>query len=518
MLSSWFILLGWATLNLLLAAALGLAWQKRVELLPWAVKRFAHVELSLRGIHVSWVTAARPLARLAVLDAPFDSLSVTLVEPTVYTPFAKKEGEGGDEFVACKAVVLRALRAGAPRTFDGHAMVDGAAVRFVSYDRKFKDTNLKRLATVTATRPADARPAAEVRAEAAAAEAPPRPFTLRSVRVLGGSISVQLNLTASPSGGKGVLPPILLQDETVQLAALSGPPGLALLAWLNGLVFRAIALSSVSAVRDIFDVPGGAADELVGRSLDLLDSGVGSLAAAVPGGRELGAGVTGGARVAWAGARLSVDGLLDSAASTASGLAVGASNGDPIEFLKSVRAGAHSLSEGAGGAGAAGADGAAHAGDAVLGGADTFAARLGPAEGLVTGATGGARGLLGGAAEGATAGARGAASAAGQVCGGVLGGAGGAGKALLMGDARELRGAGEELAHGLASGTHALAEGTVGAAGSAAGGVGKAAKAVAHGLGESACGVGKGVKGALAACGGVFGERKGGEKGREEAR
>lgn len=564
----WWWLLRWlVALALLLAAVLALCWQKRVQLVPVLAKRFGKVDVSLAGLHVSWVLAANPLRRLAALDAPFESLTITVRAPVLFTPFTPKEGTPAaqpkgtpesapasaasmqlapaagtpgapapapqekpakspgapattapepaadptrDEFLRCKLVVVRLLHTGALRSFDAHAEVDGAALRFVSYDRQFKDTNTQRLAVQTARHPlppqADA-PAIEAKAkeEEAAAQAAPGPVSLRTVHLTNASIAVQLNLTDSPSTAKGVLPPLLLQDETVELAKLRGPPGFALLAWMNGLVFRALALSSVAAVRAIFDLPSDAANNVVGHSLDLLDQGLDKVGAFLPGSKELGTGLTGGLRSAWAGVHGATEGALDAAASTTSGAAVGASNADPLEFLRSVRTGTESLGSVAGDVGVASVDHAVGAGDAVLSSVDKFAERLAPAKGAIHGITGVARGALSGAGQGASAGVHGATSAAGQLGGGALGGVGGIGKALRQGDARELKGAGEQLVGGLTGGTRALAEGVVGVAGGAGEGAVKGSKALSDGLGETARGVGKGLKEGLA---GIFGRKK----------
>jgi hypothetical protein len=211
------------TLALGLALALRAAWERRLALVPLAARYFGKVsrsqiclgkvELGLEDLRVSWVLADDPLGRLAALDAPFDSLSVTLLACSVATPF----GDASDRFVHCKSVVVRLLKQPtSPRRFDAHVLVDGMDARFVAYNSSFSDTNVQRLADTLAgpSQPKaqlSAEPAPAVAADAQAAQVQDAgPVVLRTVRIADASIAVQLNLGKSSEDARQVLPLYLL--------------------------------------------------------------------------------------------------------------------------------------------------------------------------------------------------------------------------------------------------------------------------------------------------------------------
>ncbi|KAJ1632796.1 hypothetical protein T492DRAFT_985805 [Pavlovales sp. CCMP2436] len=505
-------------LTIALALVLWAAWERRVALVPLAARYFAKLELGLDDLRVSCVVSAEPLGRLAALDSPFDSLSVTLLACSIDTPFAN--GASSDSFAHCKSIVVRLLkRPKVLRRFDAHVVVEGMDARFVAYNTSFSDTNVQRLANsiagpsqstaeplpTTEPAPATAVATADAQAEQARAEQvqSARLVVLQDVRIADASIAVQLNTSNTTEGARSVLPSILLRDEYLDLELLSGPPGLALIAWLNGVVFRTLACSSVAAVRAIFDVPLASTDMLVGHSLDLLDCVISGAGQFLPG-AELASGVTSGVRALMSGAHESAGGLMDAMTATASGVAVGASSGSPLEFITTVRTGAKTLTAGVGTSASSLAVGMGGAGDSVLGGIDKFAARLGPAAGLVTGATGAAREVLGGAGAGVTSVATGLASGSGQIVGGVVGGVAGVASAMVQGDARQLIGAGEELVGGLLGGTATIAGGALGAVDAVGRGVARGTIAAAHGLGDAASAAGKGVSDGLAMVAGGF--------------
>ncbi|KAH8072873.1 hypothetical protein JL721_3523 [Aureococcus anophagefferens] len=115
------------------------------------------------------------------------------------------------------------------------AVLEGLTITFVAYDARFKDTNVSRLLGKLG----------------GGAGAPPKKKRATktssspkfSARVVGGVVHV---LAAGPLGVRPLIPPIALDDETVDSDVLASKFKFA--AWLNALVLRTLSGSSLDAV------------------------------------------------------------------------------------------------------------------------------------------------------------------------------------------------------------------------------------------------------------------------------
>ena len=147
---------------------------------------------------------------------------------------------------------------------------------FVTYDMKFKDTNVNRLLEKLGVAPdGDAEeppPPKKEEPKPSGESGPPPKF---KARIKSGTIEVKAK---GPLGTRPIIPPIKLHDEQLSHETLSSTTGLLL--WVNGVVLRTIANSGFDAIAGGFNAVGGAA--LGG--VDKVFGGVNKVADKVPGG------------------------------------------------------------------------------------------------------------------------------------------------------------------------------------------------------------------------------------------
>lgn len=163
-------------------------------------------------------------------------------------------------------------------------------VNLITYDVKFKDTNLSRLLSELTGTDVEPQEAQEQQQKPAAKEqaADKKGDSRLSVicKIKNSSIEVK---AAGPLGVRNIIPAIVLDDETIDIAVLSSTMGL--IKWLYGIVLRTVANSSLDLVNNAFGAAGGLATGITGKAFD----GVDKVAGYVPGGSVIKGG-TGAAR------------------------------------------------------------------------------------------------------------------------------------------------------------------------------------------------------------------------------
>lgn len=155
----------------------------------------------------------------------------------------------GRDVLARAQTVTVDIRRNSKRRYVARVVVGAPRIRFVSYDHRFADTNVRRLLAVLAGSlppqpasgsergpppppPTEVAPGGKVQQKPAPSSAPapapaPSPLSaelgalveVRSVELLRGRLDIVLNLSPLPTGGVLVLPPLTVLAEKVDLAA-----------------------------------------------------------------------------------------------------------------------------------------------------------------------------------------------------------------------------------------------------------------------------------------------------------
>jgi hypothetical protein len=336
-----------------------------------------------------------------------------------------------DLLARARGVTLHVTRAG-KRRYGVRVVVHSPAMRFVSYDHLFRDTNVRRLLAVlapgdlAATSTAPAPPPPPPPARGAARRAPrgaPRGadadvesesgglaaeaaalVAVDSIEVHRGRLEIVLNLSPVPTGGVHVLPPLTTLAETMALAPTAAAEGVgpavalsvALLLKLNALAFRALASSSVDAVSSSLVAATAAAAAVLGRSLQVVDTVNGPLLKLGVPGAELLRGATGAGKILVESAVAGTGALLGGSVEATKLLAAALSSGSVGEMAKGIDRGARVFTAGVEGTVGVLASGLATSLSTALGGVDLLADRLGPARLIVRGMTDSARHVSGG--------------------------------------------------------------------------------------------------------------------------
>lgn len=505
------------------AVALALAWRHRIELIPIAARKAAKLDLALSGLTLSFGWAARLLARARALDAPFDTLTAHIAELALFTAFPGGKGAppalaaaatpesagapplpasallpapGGmrEQLLTARAVSVRLERVGA-RRLAAHVTVSGLRVRYVAYDARFKVSNVsllqKSLEQGKPPKPPKRAGSGQGKqAMAGAAQPQQGPLQVASLTLLDCSVHVVLNTSDTPEGARAVLPPILIEREQIDVARLGRGVSAGLLLWLQGLVLRTLAKSSVSALRGTYDMGAAAAEALVMQSLGAIDGAAAALAQAPLVGETaagLLGGATGAARSAATGVHAGAGALVGGTLDGVGALAAGATTASPFEMLAAVHQSTAAVGSGVSSGVDALAAGSRNAVGCALRAVDSAAARVGaPGVQVVAGVTGATGALVGGATEAVSATVGGAVRGTAALTGGVVGGLSAGARAVAHRDGDELRAANKALAEGVGEGAREVAGGVAGAASALGRGVGGGAKALARGLGVSA--------------------------------
>ncbi|KAG8460510.1 hypothetical protein KFE25_013160 [Diacronema lutheri] len=454
---------------------------------------------------------------------------------------------GRDVLARAETVTVTVTRA-AKRRYVARVVVGAPRIRFVSYDHRFADTNVRRLlAVLAANATASAPPAgADTAAPAAAPARPPSQLStelgalvqVRSVELLRGRLDIVLNLSPVPTGGVLVLPPVTALAETVKLAdappaggrapadggargrarrtaaaaaAGSGAPGLApaaggldasaplsvrLLVQLNAIAFRALASSSVDAVASSVVAAAAAAAAVLGYSLRVVNSVNGPLLALGLPGAELLHGATGGARALVDAALAGSGALLTGGAEATKHLAAALSSGSAVETAHGIARGVAILNHGVQGSVSAITAGLSTGVSTALSGVDALAERFGPAAFVVRGVTDSARHMTVGVSSAAVSVVGSILDGGTQLVGDVAVGGARTGLGIATLDAEQLAAGGGQLVGGLykgagtlttgvLDGTLALGSGVVQGLGSATQGVGYAAGELLAGVAET---------------------------------
>ena len=210
---------------------------------------------------VAWLEANKGVRVAApTVDAAFDARRRTGSVRVAGVAVALPESE-------TPVVALDEFRLSYAEASGADAVLEGLTITFVAYDARFKDTNVSRLLGKLG----------------GGAGAPPKKKRATktssspkfSARVVGGVVHV---LAAGPLGVRPLVPPIALDDETVDSDVLASKFKFA--AWLNALVLRTLSGSSLDAVAGAFSAVGGG----VVKGVDVVFSGVDAVADRVPGG------------------------------------------------------------------------------------------------------------------------------------------------------------------------------------------------------------------------------------------
>jgi len=156
-------------------------------------------------------------------------------------------------------------------------VIDGVRIAFVTYDMKFKDTNINRMLERLGVSgdDEDEAPPPPKKEEPKKDSGEPAEVPKFKARIRSGEIKV---MAKGPLGTRSIIPPIKLDDE--QLASETLSSKVALLKWVNGVVLRTVASSG-------FDLVSGAFDGVTGGALAVTDKAFGAIdkvADKVPGG------------------------------------------------------------------------------------------------------------------------------------------------------------------------------------------------------------------------------------------
>mmetsp|Transcript_13153 Transcript_13153/g.33409 ORF Transcript_13153/g.33409 Transcript_13153/m.33409 type:complete len:768 (-) Transcript_13153:127-2430(-) len=419
---------------------------------------------------------------------------------------------GRDLFARAQSVVLH-VRRSRKRRYIARLVVGAPAMRFVSYDHRFHDTNVKRLLKVLTevvvvdgvTVPTAAAPQSPIRTQTLNKKGslpleipPPSPLSpslghvaalsaeisnlveVRSVELLRGRLDIILNLSPVATGGVPVLPPITTLAEKLDLAvsskpvkgkqsqaegkgnegvAVAAPLSVGLLLQLNALAFRALASSSFDAVSSSLVAATAVAAALLGRSLEVVDSVNGPLLQIGLPGAELLRGATGAGRALVDGAVAGTGALLSGSVEATKHLAAAISSGSINEMARGIDRGARVLSAGVEGSVDALSTGLQSGINAVLGGVDDFSDRLGPARHVVRGVTGGARYVTAGLGSATTSVVGSVLDGGTQLLSDVAVGTAKTGLGLATFDLEQIAAGGGQLVTGLARGVGTLTYG-----------------------------------------------------------
>lgn len=176
---------------------------------------------------------------------------------------------------------------------DVELLIDQLEVNFITYDMQFKDTNLNRLLTQLSgeeVQPEPVEEQEEQQPEQQEAVGEQRYTVL--CRILKSKIEVK---GKTPMGIQPIIPPIILDNEIVDFRVFARKFGL--MKWINGLVLRTVANSSLDLASNVFKGVGGLATGITGKAFDGVDAAAGY----VPGGSIVKGG-TGAARSVIGGA------------------------------------------------------------------------------------------------------------------------------------------------------------------------------------------------------------------------
>lgn len=438
---------------LVLAAALVYAaWQYRVPLVSIAAKRAAKMDARVDDVSLKWTLAADITGRLRAADAPVDAVVVVVSLAQVATAFdpanaaACLEQGTTEELLQIRRVEIRLGRSGV-RSFRADVVVEGLSARFVAYDYRFKDTNVQRLITsLSSTKEAEPEaPAAELEAEATpaapAAASPPSAVQLCTVELVDARVHLMVNLSGAPGGEVAVVPPIHITKERIDLTKIKGSTPVYLLLWVNGVALRALAGSSVEALRSGLNNATRVAAHAIDSSLAAVDE----LSKQLPGSAVL-TSTTGAARGLVHGIEDSTGAIVDASASAVKHISAALTAGDVNDSVESIRQGF-----------AATLTGVEQAGGTLL---DSVSESLG----FGSNVTGCAKSVITGVTTGGT-----------QAVGGVLGGTVDLAKGVVTADMASACAGGKAMVGGVAQGVASVA-----------GGVGSGAAVLVHGSGEKA--------------------------------
>lgn len=547
-LAEWALAAAWLVYRLLyFALEVGLicvvvAWLARVQLLSFVLEVSADLDAVFGAIDVNFTWAKAPLRRIWELDAPIDTFTVTVRRLVIFSPpdpvassadsaaprAAPEPAAEREALLNVRSIKVHLTRGKGPRCFLAIVLVDELRLHFIAYDRRFRDTNVQRLAERLEDRqkgaarggprrgaaeggdgqsasprptappaspdapqalpggdPPSAAPAAAPAAAGAAPgrpPPPPPPVVVECVLLRRVSVHVERRLGGRGAPRTALLPPILLHEERIEPARLEGGVSLGVLLWLNSLVLRTLAATSIDAVRSTLGAATVRAGYVVGRSLDIVDSANRTINA--PGG-SLVRGASGGVRTVVSGALEGTRAVVDGAAASAQEVAVGLSSGSAQGVLRGVHRGVTELSRGVGNGVDAIAHGAAGGAAALLDGVDECTANMGPAAHTVHGALGATKSVASGLA-GCTRGvACGVASGSATVLGGVVGGTADAVAGLASGDLAGVVVGGGRLVGGVVGGTAAVVGGLSNGAHALSSGVGEGLEKAADGVGRT---------------------------------
>lgn len=247
------------------AVAVGGAYANR----EWLVRRA-----------VAWAAARGVVVAPPTIDVSVDARARS-ASATVAGVGVALAGDG--DAAATDVVELGAVRAAYDRREGVGVVLDGLRVTFVAYDARFRDTNVARLLERLGAGGDDDA------AAAAAAPPPPEPAPAAAAakfhaRVINGVIEVK---ASGPLGTRPVIPAIKLDDEAISSEVLASRVKFA--AWINAVVLRTLANSSLDAVAGVFGAVGGG----VLAGTDVAFDGINRLAGHVPVAGRLVHGATG---------------------------------------------------------------------------------------------------------------------------------------------------------------------------------------------------------------------------------
>ncbi|KAJ1444413.1 hypothetical protein M885DRAFT_627147 [Pelagophyceae sp. CCMP2097] len=216
----------------------GNAWLFREALLKrgccWATKKF-DVGLARPAVEGTAALATKS-AELGIANVSVHETAAAVGPPIVTVAAVKAAAR------YCKGQVLV------------DAVVQDVNIHFVTYDMRFRDTNVQRLADKLSGAKNGKKDAAQEAAPAKKEEKKKdKPFVVTTVTLRNVVIAVK---SSGDLGVRSIIPPIVLEDEKVDPAVLASLPRTLL--WLNGVVARAVANSSMDAVGGALSAGSGA--------------------------------------------------------------------------------------------------------------------------------------------------------------------------------------------------------------------------------------------------------------------